>query len=440
MVALNTSSSEDPLLIGLRDIAKAIAATRDAMTFVTDPNVLGDALCELAGLTSELDSLRLALVAQAEANGVPESIDVRTIGQYVAARTNSSTKGTNHDSKLARWLRDYPVFAQALERRDMTLEHLHYLRTKLDNARTASKLKGDQQFFADLARDTGFTQFKKACEYWLVMIDPDGEEPVDQLDTAGVTITTGAGGRVRIVIEADAVTGSSIVRMIEHDTKALRTDDLANGVDRTTRHRRLAAVFGLFERGFRKDDGTHPIPLFNIVMSQSVAEWAQNWLDSNGSHSSDVVPVHPLDVDGRCELIDGQPVHPLLVAAVLGLNRFGPATLRRYVLTADSRITDYSYNARVAPEHLRTASMIEHRGQCTTHGCDAPHSWLQIDHIDPHSNGGATRLRNVEPKCGPDNLAKGAAVGHQPWKDRPPPPRHRPRRSASSNDDDSDDA
>mgnify|MGYP003870366175 CR=1 FL=1 len=240
---------------------------------------------------------------------------------------------------------------------------------------------------------------------------------------------------------ADAVTGSSMVRIIEHDTKALRTDDLANGVERTTRQRRLAAVYNLLEKGFRKDDGTHPIPLFNIVMSERVAEWAINWLDNNGAHDSatacgDTVPVHPLDVDGRCEFIDGQPVHPLLVAAVLGLNRFGPATLRRYVMDAKNRIVDYSYNARVAPEHLRTASTIEHRGECTTPGCDAPHSWQQIDHIDPHSNGGATRLRKLEPKCSPDNLAKGATLGHRPWKDRPPPPRHRPRRSESSGDDD----
>ncbi len=55
----------------------------------------------------------------------------------------------------------------------------------------------------------------------------------------------------------------------------------------------------------------------------------------------DTVPVHPFDVDGRCEFIDGQPVHPLLVAAVLGLHRFDIATLRRYVMTADSRILDY---------------------------------------------------------------------------------------------------
>ncbi len=438
MAAATTHLIEDPLVVSLRDIGKAIAASRDAMTFVTDPAVLGDGLCELVGIATELDSLRLQLVTQCKANDVPGSIDVRTIGQYVAARTNSSTKGTNIDSKLAEWLRDYPVFAEALERRDVTVEHLQHLRTKLDNIRTGSKLKGDQQFFADVARDTGFSQFKRACGYWLIMIDPDGKEPIDQLETAGVTITVGSGGRVKIVIESDALTGSAMVTMIEHESKAIRAHDIANNIERTSRQRRQAAVYALMERGFRREDGTHPVPVFNIVMSQCVAEWALNQLNDPGP-TCDTVPVHPLDVDGRCELISGQPVHPLLVAAVLGLHHFDVPSLRRYVMSAESRIVDYSYNARIAPEHMRTASHIEHRGECATDGCDTPHSWLQIDHIDPASNGGPTRLGNVEPKCQPDNLAKGASTGHQAWKDRPPPTRHRPRRTNNNDDDDHDD-
>ena len=121
-------------------------------------------------------------------------------------------------------------------------------------------------------------------------------------------------------------------------------------------------------------------------------------------------------------------VGAILVAAVLGLPAFDTPALRRYVMTAKSRILDYSYNARVAPEHMRTASHIEHRGQCSVPGCDVPHDWLQIDHIDPVDNGGETQLANVEPKCGPDNQAKGAATGHTAWKDRPPPPRYQPKR------------
>ena len=66
-------------------------------------------------------------------------------------------------------------------------------------------------------------------------------------------------------------------------------------------------------------------------------------------------------------------------------------------------------------------------------GCPSP----IVD--DPRTTG-KTRLRNVEPKCEPDNLAKAATTGHTPWKDQPPPPRYKPKRHQNrSNKDDDDD-
>ena len=143
---------------------------------------------------------------------------MRTIGQYVAARTDSTSKGTNQDATLARWLRDFPLFSEALERRDLTVEHLQYVRSKLDNDRTHHALKDDQQFFADLGSGLDFKGFETACEYWTAHVDPDGEEPLDQLEKSGVNIKVGFGGRTTITINSDAVSGSAFARMIEHET------------------------------------------------------------------------------------------------------------------------------------------------------------------------------------------------------------------------------
>lgn len=90
-------------------------------------------------------------------------------------------------------------------------------------------------------------------------------------------------------------------------------------------------------------------------MSEKVAEWAiGRFTGTNTADDAAVVPVHPTDLDGRCELIDGTPIHPLLAVVALGL--VGPngavssATLRRYILDADSRLLDVSVNARRFPE------------------------------------------------------------------------------------------
>jgi len=127
--------------------------------------------------------------------------------------------------------------------------------------------------------------------------------------------------------------------------------------------------------GAARPDGTHANPLVNIVMSERVAQWAAAKM--RGEDVGDP-PIDAFDLDGRCELIDGTAIHPLLVAATCGFWQWSPSDLRRYVMAADSRIVDYSYNARVAPEHLRTAVLIQDRGQCVVQGCDAPHTWMQI--------------------------------------------------------------
>ena len=112
------------------------------------------------------------------------------------------------------------------------------------------------------------------------------------------------------------------------------------------------------------------------------------------------------------------------------------AKLRRYILEADSRVLDVSVNARSFPEWMKTAVHVQSRGRCETHGCEAPHHWLQTDHIDPVDNGGETRWDNAQNQCEPDNQAKAASTGHTPWRDRPPPPRHKPRPRGSTNCDD----
>jgi len=436
-------------MLGLREIEKGLGATRDALTFETSPAVLGDALCELVGLQTELDSLRLQLVNQCRFNGVPQSEGLRTVGQYVAARTNNAAAGANIDSAMNRWLRDYPVFGDALERRDMTMAHLRYIRKHLASGRSFDALRGDQQLLADAARDCSFKDFTRVCGYWLNRIDPDGAEPQDQISSCGLTMRKGLGGRGKIEIETDAVTFEAFKKMIDHEVARLRDEPEPDGAPTVDgfagtgkARQRLQALLGLMQRGFQRQDGTLPSPLISLVMSPAVVDWANKQLRSP---SADLVPVNPFDVDGRCELIDGTPIHPLLAVAISGLWNLDTPTLCRYVLDAKDRIIDYSYNTRVAPEHLRNAAHIEHRGQCATTGCDAPHNWLQIDHIDPYSNHGPTSLPNSEPRCQADNQAKGATLGHIPFKDRPAVSKyehgkiHRPPRGEPDDDDDDDD-
>ena len=107
------------------------------------------------------------------------------------------------------------------------------------------------------------------------------------------------------------------------------------------------------------------------------------------------------DIDGRCELIDGTPIHPKY-ALVLMMQ----ARVRRQVLGAKNVTLDASYETRLFPDWMKYIRLVETRGQCTVPGCDAPHTWLQADHRQPSSKVGQTTLSNLDPMCAADNKWK----------------------------------
>lgn len=419
------------------DITKALDEIDERLAFVVDRNELGDAMCAAVEVGHRVSALQARLGLLCDNNLVAAEAGQRTMGQYVAARTNSRGLDVDRKIKRAKWLREFPVLAAA-HGAELTDVHVDFLGKHLDRTYDSHvALVGDQQFFVDTAATCSLSGFEQACEYWLAHIDPDGKEPIDQIQKASFRVNKGSGGRGEIKGQCDAATASDITTAVDHEAEKLRQDDKANGIERTNGQRKMAALAALVKRGFAREDGTYPVPLGNIVVSQKVLEWALNTLA--GAEPGDTVPVHPTDPDGRCELIDGTPIHPFLAVHALGLisptSVANPVNLRRYVVDAKSRVIDISVNARVAPEWMRTAINVQARGQCEQHGCDAPHSWLQMDHVDPVANEGETRFDNIQAGCRPDNQAKAATTGHIPWRDQPRPTRRNPRRRPAQRSD-----
>ena len=418
------------------DINKALDVIEDRLPFIVDQAELGDALCRATELGHRADALQARIAHSCTVNKVPAVNGQRTVGQYVAARTNSRSFEIDRFTKTTKWLRDFPRLEAALGN-ELTLAHVEQLRKLDTNFDAHMKLRGDQRFFIDTAATCSFSGFLEACEYWRVHIDPDGKEPTEQIEKSRFKIKKGVGGRGEFTGQCDAVTADKLNTAINHEAEKIRQADKKNGIERTAGQRNTAALLALVERGFAREDGSFPVPLGNIVMSLEVAQWALATLA--GCEPGDRVPVHPTDVDGRCELIDGTPIHPFLAVQALGLitadGALHPANLRRYVMEADSRVLDVSVNARSFPEWMRTAAHVQSRGQCETKGCDAPHHWLQIDHVQPVHHDGETRFDNAEPLCAPDNQAKGASPNQTPRRTQPSPPRRVRRTSAPADDD-----
>lgn len=222
--------------------------------------------------------------------------------------------------------------------------------------------------------------------------------------------------------------------------------------------RRADAFANLIARGAAREDGSLPAPLVHLVIGQTMAEamWSHTTKPNNehpsqpgpkntagrdnrpAEHEDEAEPDQPADptvepdptaepdrapqppqpqpsragrldrlpiawddIDGRCELIDGTPVHPAYAIEVLGI-----ATLRRLVLGAESEILDLGRAIRTFPAKLKAALLVAGRGQCAQPGCDTPVTWLQADHIMPWSRTGHTATRNGQTLCAAHNKTK----------------------------------
>lgn len=421
--------ADNRLTIAFRDIEKSVDTALAVLDFTADRAELNEATFAFAALRNKIDSLDAKLATTANAAGIHFGSRIRSMPAYIAAQSSTDPAVVRRALRRGEWLRDYPVFAAALEAGELSVAQLDYIRINLDAAHTRADLRNDQQLLVDTTADLTFKDFKKAAAYWMVLRDPDGKEPKDQIDKTKLSLRKGRGGRLLLDGETDAISGQAIQTAVDAEAQKLFREDAENGVERTETQRRMAALHNLIVRGAARPDGTHPTPLVNLVMSQKVVEWLLTQLDAD--EPADHVPVRWNEVDGRCELIDGTPIHPNHALATLGI-----ATLRRYVLDADSRLLDVSVNARSFPQWMKIALHVQARGACETHGCDAPFHWIEADHVEPHSRGGPTRLANGQDQCGPDNHAKTDTPNQTPWRDKPRP-RHRnnARRNHVNNED-----
>ena len=151
-------------------------------------------------------------------------------------------------------------------------------------------------------------------------------------------------------------------------------------------------------RGSQSGGNSSITPLINVVMGHELAETITRQL-AEGAEVS-VEPDHS-DLNRRCELDDGTPIHPKPAATAPAVGRF-----RRIVFDPESRPVDVAVQARSFPPWMRQILLVGARGRCQIPGCDAPFAWLQTDHITPHSRGGPTKLSNGQILCDPHNKKK----------------------------------
>jgi len=394
------------------------------------------------GLRSRLDPVIATTAAEIDRWSVQKDAGYRTVAQLFSDKTSDNPKQTRTDARIRRWIDDFPKFTQAWTAGDITTSHLEHIRRSVHNSRTRAALITDQAKFITWATDfdfIDFIDFEHICIYWKNAVDPDSAEPKEQTTKNYFRAQEQGDSSGKLDGHLDPLMFAAYKTAFNfedeklfhqnHDNAVFNNAVFNNAVfgdavfgdaehvpDLTTGQRGAHALMNLVVKGAARPDGSqpeplitpnpsspqtphHPKPLITVVASQHVIEDTSTGCDAP---SNQTLPLAFDDIDKRCELADGTPLHPSYLLAILGV-----ATFRRQILTATSRTIDVSLNTRCFTPWQKHALIVEARGRCTSTGCDAPFAWLQADHTHPHSRGGPTRLHNGKMKCGPDNQAKG---------------------------------
>lgn len=368
---------------------------------------LSDRLVALVAITAKVDALRMEAVRAAEVVEVGRLTDQRNTANHVAARTLADPGSVRFDERIINWLADLPVLADAFRAGRITTGHVEKLRLK-DNHRVHQQLINNQLFFVLTFTTCQFRDLDNLIDEWLLGADPDGAEPNDREQRFGLTFTPLPGGCVKVSGIVDPLQGAALRDDVNGEANKLRAAEKETGAMSTVRRRTLDALMNLVGRGAARADGTFARPRVNIVMSQLVYEDTIAWLADPADN--EFPDIDRTDIDKKCQLIDGTPIHPLyaLAATVTG-------TFRRIVYSARGRPIGASFDSRRIPDWMRDISLITTNGKCANPVCDSPFHWLHGDHITPYSHTQDTSVENTRPLCEGDNLWRGNDITRGLW-------------------------
>ena len=387
----------------------------------------GDQMVHLAAVTVGLHERAGALVGEVLHSGQERLVATRaghrTMEGVLAGESGHNSKRLQPLRREAHWLVDFPAFAAAYHDGTLTRSHVADLQ-QAHNNRLHTHMVDAQELLIRVSQTLTFPEWRQALARWVLTVDPDGAEPVDDErgqtmpPRYGLKLTKRSNGDVEIRGLLPPIEGEALETAVETATKKLweAHDD---GCDRERlpwRQLRIHGLMALVVRGYTRANSKQQAPLINIVLSQDrFEEMIRQMSDQTESDTCcgadppvehESAPFDKDDFDHRCETMSGTPLRPQHVTPHLAT-----AVMRRHVFGADLQDLEVSKQQRLFPKHIADALKIWHRGLCATPGCPAPLHWLHTDHIQPFSHGGPTIPVNGRPYCSADNRWRGNDMG-----------------------------
>ncbi|MFZ6003677.1 MAG: DUF222 domain-containing protein [Actinomycetota bacterium] len=353
-------------------------------------DTLSQAVLALQRLRGGLDVAEARVLSRWDAQGCWRASGAKTGAAWLAWQQHLPIGVARQRLRHARAMRTLPAIEEAWA--DGAIDRTH-VTTLLGarTARTAEVFDREHKSLLDIACESSFRHFKRACDLFEMVVDPDGAEQgaEDDRNAREVHLSQSFGGMWFGRMTLDPISGEivdSTLRAIERELfeadwaaakERLGRTPLIIELDRTPAQRRADALVEMATRARTAPvGGRRPAPLFTVVVGLETLTG----------------PV--------LELFNRNPITPGAAARHLSA-----AEVERIVFDGPSRVIDVGVRRRFFTGALRRAIEVRDR-TCFHPSCDEVPERLQIDHIHDASKGGETTQDNAQGGCGYHNRWK----------------------------------
>lgn len=342
---------------------------------------------------SRLEAAEARLLDRWESSRVWQESGAKSPAAWLAWRQRIPIQIARQRMRHAREVRDLPAISSAWAAGEIDRSHVATI-LGARNPRTETAFLGDGEVAAaesghevllDHARSMPFSSFKRICDRWQIVVDPDGAEQRAEANRAArdVSLAQSLGDMYYGRVTLDPVSGQVVAdtlaaierELFEADWAAakhrLGRKPLVHELGRTSGQRRADALVEMAVRARTAPrDGNRPRPLFTVVVGLETLQG----------------PI--LELLNRTTLAPGTVV-PWL----------SEADVERIVFDPPSRVVDVGSKRRFFRGALRRALEVRDR-TCFHPSCDEVPQRPEADHIDPVSEGGDTTQTNGRWGCG----------------------------------------
>jgi hypothetical protein len=355
-----------------RELDRVIDAMLDVDPHELDADALHDLVVSTNRAAARLAAARARHTTVWDTRRVWASNGTLSAAVRLGNECRISSESAAAEMRRARKLREMPATFDALARGEISVDHVDLLGRANYGVR-AQFFADAEKLLVDACATMRYADAARAVGYWRQRADADGADgDADELvEARHLSASRTFDGSVYLQGLLDPIGGTVFLDELARLERMLYEAEKASGeIARTVRQRRADALVEMATRSASTPAGAQrPRPLYTILVGFETFAGRICQLDDET-----VIAPGQL-VGGLCE-----------------------ADIERVVFDATGRPVEVSHRRRFTGA-LRRAIQVRDRHCQHPSGCDVPSPRCDVDHIQPHSQGGDTSLDNGRLAC-----------------------------------------